>query len=117
MMGGGFPNMQQAVLAWAKETTIFIVAKSQKDFKTVESYYQKTAKIMRVPTGQPLQMKREGQRGWNSETVFAENSLVLKIDDIIVFDCETGQKFRVINKTDYSQFGFVEYQLTADYRS
>jgi hypothetical protein len=60
-------------------------------------------------------MKPEGQRKWNSETVYADNSLDLKVDDIIIFGCISGQRFRVISKTDYNQYGYVEYSVLSDY--
>ena len=111
-----YPNMRSAVMAWASPTRVFISAKRQIDFKTVESYYDKTVNIFRVPTGQHLDMKPEGQRRWNTETVYADASLDLRVDDIIIFDCADGQKFRVIDKTDWSKFGYVEYGVTSDYR-
>jgi len=111
-----FPNMRSAVMAWAVPTTVFVSAKRQVDFKTVESYFEKTVNMFRVPTGQQLEMKHEGQRRWNTETIYADNQLDLRVDDIIIFDCADGQKFRVMNKTDWNQFGYVEYHVTSDYR-
>ena len=108
--------MRSAVMAWAEETTVFITAKRQVDFKTVESYLEKRVNLFRVPTGQDLDMNKEGQRRWNTETVYADTSLDLKIDDIIFFDSKDSEKFRVINKTDYNAFGFVEYHVISDYR-
>lgn len=109
------PNLKQAVMAWASETNVFIVGKSQQDFKTVESYYQKTVKLVRIPSGQNLEMKHEGQRRWNYETIFADHNLDLKVDDVIMFDCISSQRFRVIKKNDYSKFGYIEYQVQSDY--
>jgi len=111
-----FPNMRSAVMAWASPTTVFVSAKRQVDFKTVESYFEKTVNMFRVPTGQQLDMKPEGQRRWNTETVYSDNQLDLRVDDIIIFECAEGQKFRVMNKTDWTQFGYIEYQITSDYR-
>lgn len=110
-----FPNMRSAVMAWARPMTIFVTAKKQVDFKTVESFFEYNVNLFRVPTGQTLEMKPEGQRRWNTETVYADVSLELKVDDIIVFECRESQKFRVINKTDWNQFGFVEYHVVSDY--
>ena len=110
-----FPNMRSAVMAWAEPTVVFISAKRQNDYKTTESYFQVTVSLFRVPTGQQLEMKAEGQRRWNTETIYADNALDLKVDDIIIFECQSGKKFRVMNKTDWNQFGYVEYQVTSDY--
>lgn len=110
-----FPNMRSAVMAWAEPTVVFIVAKRLTDYKTTESYFKTTVNLFRVPTGQQLEMKTEGQRRWNTETIYSDNALDLKVDDIIIFECESGKKFRVMNKTDWNQFGYVEYQVTSDY--
>jgi hypothetical protein len=107
--------MNAAVMVWARQTKIFITAKRTQDFKVEESYFEKTAKIFRVPTGQALEMKPEGQRKWNTERLYADNALDLKVDDIIIFECIESQKFRVVNKTDWNQFGFVEYSITSTY--
>jgi len=115
-MIGSYPNMRSAVMAWATPTRVFIAGKRQDDFKTVETYYEKIVSLFRVPTSQALDMKPEGQRRWNTETIYADVALELKVDDIIVFECADGQKFRVMDKTDWNQFGYVEYSVVSDYR-
>jgi hypothetical protein len=107
--------MNSAVMAWAQETRVFISAKHISDYKTEESYFEQTVKLFRVPTGQSLEMKPEGQRKWNTELLYADNSLDLKVDDIIIFECKESEKFRVMNKTDWNRFGFVEYRITSTY--
>lgn len=102
-------------MAWASDTKVFIVAKRQNDYLTEEIYFEKNVKMFRVPTGQNLEMKPEGQRKWNNETIYADISLDLKVDDIIIFDCVSGQRFRVLSKTDWNQFGYVEYAILSDY--
>jgi len=110
-----FCNMHDAIMAWAKPTTVFVVAKRQVDFKTVESYFEKRVNLFRVPTGQNLDMNKEGQRRWRNVTIYTDNSLDLRVDDIIFFDCSTGERFRVMSKMDWSEYGFIEYDLTSDY--
>jgi hypothetical protein len=110
-----FPNMRQAVMAWAEDTKVFIVGKSQQDFKTIESYYEQTVKMVRIPSAQNLEMKMEGERRWNYETIYADHSLDLKVDDIIVFGCTSSNKFRVVNKIDYTKFGYIQYEVVSDY--
>lgn len=114
-MNNQLPNMNAAVMAWAREIRVFISAKRTQDYKVEESYFEKVVKIFRVPTGQALEMKPEGQRKWNTEILYSDNALDLKVDDIIIFECKESQKFRVMNKTDWNQFGFVEYRITSTY--
>lgn len=102
-------------MAWARETRVFVNAKFTEDYRTYESFFEHTAMIFRVPTGQKLEMKPEGQRRWNTETIYTDTTLDLSVDDIIYFDDETDKKYRVLNKTDYKNFGFNEYEITTDY--
>jgi hypothetical protein len=115
MMNNQLPNMNAAVMAWARETRVFVTAKRTYDYKVEESYFEKTVKLFRVPTGQSLEMKPEGQRKWNTELLYTDNDLDLKVDDIIIFDCKESEKFRVMNKTDWNQFGYIEYRITSTY--
>jgi hypothetical protein len=109
------PNLNSAVMAWAKPTKVFIVAKRQQDFKTVESYYEKTVSIFRARGSRTLEMTPDGQRNVTTERLFCDNSLILKNDDIIIFDCKEGEKFRVIDNINYSEHGFLEYTIKSDY--
>ena len=108
--------MRAAVMAWAVPTEVWVTGKRQVDYKTVESNFQKTVRMFRVPSGQPLDMSSDGQRKWNSETIYADNTLELKVDDIIIFNSEASPRYRVINKVDWKAFGYFEYTVVSDYR-
>jgi hypothetical protein len=107
--------MKSAVMAWAKPTRVFVIGKRLENFKVYESSYEKVINIFRVPTGQQLMMKPEGQRRWNTETVYTDTDIDLKVDDKIIFDCADSQRFRIIDKTDWKDYGFIEYKLQSDY--
>jgi hypothetical protein len=109
------PNLRSAVLAWAKPTTIFIAAKKQRDFKTYETYYQYNLLLFRVPSSQNLEFKREGQRAWNEETIYTDTSLILNTDDIIYFESTESERFRIISKIDYKNFGYMQYEIKSDW--
>jgi hypothetical protein len=72
--------------------------------------------MMRQPINQTLEMKPEGQRSWIDEVIYAETSLELKVDDIIMFSCDGCEKYRVMEKTDWSAYGYVEYKIKSDYK-
>lgn len=116
MITNAYPSVAQAVMAWARPTKVFVVCKRQVDFKTVESLMLQTVRVMRQSAGQPLEMKMEGQRSWNTEVLYAETSLALKVDDVVVFDCETNERYRVIEKIDWSPYGYIEYKIRSDYK-
>jgi hypothetical protein len=61
---------------------------------------------------QRLDIKPEGQREWRWETVFASIDLILSPDDRILWD---GLYFRVMQKSDYKEYGYVQYEIVQDY--
>lgn len=107
--------MNSAVMAWAKTTKVFVAGKRINDYKTYETYYPFVMKVFRVPSGQALEMKPEGQRAWNRESLYTDNKYSLDVDDIIYFEGKDTERFRITNKTDYSQFGFIQYEIVSDY--
>jgi hypothetical protein len=72
-------------------------------------------KIVRIPSGQELVIKPEGQRSWNKETIYTDNSLKLDVDDIIYFESTETERFRITNKIDYSLYGYMEYSILSDF--
>jgi hypothetical protein len=110
------PNLNSAVMAWASPTRVLIVAKRQEDFKTVESYYEKTVSIFRSRGNRTLEMTPDGQRNITTEKIYTDNSLILKNDDVILFGCREGEKFRVIDNVNYSEHGYMEYTIRSDYQ-
>lgn len=116
MITNAYPSVAQAVMAWARPMKVFVVCKRQVDFKTVESLKLNTIRAMRQSAGQPLEMKMEGQRRWNNEVLYAETALALQVDDVIIFDCETNERYRVMEKIDWSPYGYIEYKIRSDYK-
>ena len=96
--------------------------KRQQDYTTVESYSMMTVKLMRQPINQSLEIKRTGERYWIDEQIFAEASLQLSVDDEIMLDCKpctniySGKRYRVMDRVDWSQFGYMEYKVKSDYK-
>ena len=115
MNNSWFPNMNSAVMAWAKSTKIYVAGKRMQDYKILETYYEYVMKVFRVPSGQQLEMKPEGQRAWNKETLYTDTKYNLNVDDIIYFENTDTEKFRITNKTDWNQFGFIQYEIVSDY--
>lgn len=59
-------------------------------------------------SAQKLAIKPEGQRGWKWETLYAEPNLPLKVDDVVIFNCEP---FRVLEKHDWTEYGYIQYEI------
>jgi hypothetical protein len=116
MITYGMPNVMSAVMAWARPTNVYLVLKRQQDFKTIETFINRTVNMIRQPSNQTLEMKVDGQRKWIDEIIYTEAALELKVDDVIIFNCENGERFRVMDKVDWSANGFIEYKIKSDYK-
>lgn len=110
---GTLPNMQDALADWFQMMTFTIITKETVDHELVETATVVAAKAVRQPlSAQKLMMKPEGQRAWRWEQLHAFPDLILKPDDVVVFN---GIRYRVMDKLDYKEYGYLEYHITQDY--
>lgn len=110
---GTLPNMQQTLLNWFQVVTFTLISKSIVDHLLVESETPSSFLGVRQPMKpQMVAMKPEGQRSWKWETIHAHPDLVLKTDDVMVF---FGIRYRVMEKLDWKEYGYVEYHIVQDY--
>lgn len=63
-------------------------------------------------SAQKLQMKAEGQRSWKWFTCHSDPTLSLSPDEIISY---RTVNYRVMEKLDYKEYGYIEYHLVKDY--
>lgn len=111
---GTLPNMESTLLDWFQKLTFTQVEKNTIDFKLVEVETSYDFMGVRQPfTVQQLMMKPEGQRKWKWEMIHALPDLVLEPDEIITF---LDQNYRVDQKLDYKEYGYVEYHIVQDYQ-
>lgn len=114
MLKPALPNMSGALRGWMQPLEFWYVGKKQKDFKTTEVKIRKKTWGVRTPlTGQQLFLKPEGERAWKWEAIYCLPNLKLNIDDIIVFGTT---RYRVMQKNDYGEYGYLEYHIIQDYQ-
>lgn len=110
---GSLPNVADALLDWFQPMTFKVITKTATDFDIVETATDVDARGVRQPMKpQQLQQKPSGQRKWKWETMHTLPETVLIPDDVIVF---AGVRYRVMEKLDWREYGFVEYHLIQDY--
>ncbi len=63
-------------------------------------------------TERQLLLRPEGQRAWSWFTLHADPVLTLQVDDVVLWN---GKQTRVMGRTDYGLYGYVEYKLVQDY--
>ena len=110
---GTVPNVEVAMLNWFQKMTFTRVIKTQENFLTIETAEDFNFQGVWQPfTAQQLSMKPEGQTAWKWFTVHAQVGLILIPDEVITY---LGTQYRVMEKTDYKEYGYVEYHLIQDY--
>jgi len=111
-----FPQLGTAVLSWSQKMTIGIVAKSQQDFKTVESVLGYTFMgVLQPLSAKQIEMKPEGERGWRYVQLHSSPVLQLQLDDVVIL--EDGYRYRVIALKQYDQYGYMEYELVRGFEN
>lgn len=112
---GTLPNVSDAMANWFQLLTFTKITKQTVNFKLVETRTDFSFYGVKQPfTAQQLEMKPEGQRTWKWFTVHAYPNLVLVPDEVIFFGT---QNFRVMQKLDYLEYGYLEYHIAQDYQA
>ena len=109
------PNMSGTILDWFQPLTFTRMTKTVVDFKLVESPSSVSFMgVIQPLSPQQLAMKESGQRAWIWKQIHALPDLVLNIDDVISFG---SKSYRVMEKLDYTEYGYVEFHIVEDYTS
>jgi hypothetical protein len=116
-MKPNLPNMSNVVRAWMQSMILHISSKSIVNFEVVEDTYKVWAVGTRQPmTAQKLAIKPEGQRSWLWQELHLLPDVKLNVDDQVRFD-PTGPMFRVMAKEDFSDYGYIRYELTQGFEA
>lgn len=107
------PDVSDALLDWFQNMTFDLITKAITDYDLTETATTISTKGVRQPfSAQQLSIKPEGQRAWKWETLHCLPDVKLNPDDIVVFN---GVRYRVMEKLDYSEYGYLEYHIIQDY--
>lgn len=110
---GGLPNVSGALLGLFQPIAMGLITKIVERFNVKEEVVTIHSRgVIQPLSAQQLNMKPEGQRLWKWLQVHCLPDLILKIDDRVTYD---GMRFRVMAKSDYSRYGYLEYHLCEDY--
>ena len=108
------PNMSTTLNGW--ETPLELVRLAQVISDGDAEYNEQTIAFQGVwqpLRDEQLQFKPEGQRSWKWFWIHAKaGTLNLNTADKIIFN---GERYKVMEKKDYSLNGYVEYQVIQDY--
>lgn len=111
---GTLPNVQDAMANWFQLLSFYKVQKKVVNFLVEETLEEYTFQGVKQPLSpQKLSLKPEGQRAWIWITIHAYPDLILKPDEIIQFGTT---KYRVMEKLNWKEYGYVEYHAVEDYQ-
>lgn len=114
MFKPNLPQLGTAVFGWEQRLLIGIVGKFQEDYLTKEAVVYKKFRAVKQPLAvRQLELKPEGERAWAWYWLHAESALQLTLDDEVIFD--DGNRYRVMGRKDYSDYGYMEYELVKGY--
>lgn len=109
------PQVSGALSNWQQTMTFTTIVKTTVNSVLVETKTDTTFKGVWQPMGAAqLKLKPIAQRTWKWFTCHAEPKVQLKNDEIITFNSEN---YRVMEKLDYKEYGYIEYHLVKDYTS
>lgn len=114
---GTLPDVRGGILNYFKPMLLIRVEKRTVNMELVEVQTEYNTSGMIQPKGRPLQMKPEGQRRWDGQVLYTLPVVVLEPDEIVtVVKLRAGNtSYRVMGKRDWSESGYVEYDLLEDY--
>ena len=109
----GLPQMGEVLPSWFQPLTFDLVTKTVVDYEVQEVRQTIQTQGVRQPmSAKQLEIKPEGQRAWQWETIHCLPDVKLKVDDIVIFD---GVRYRVMQKWDWSEYGYLEYHIHQAY--
>lgn len=92
-----------------------IVRSALEDYEETESVkWTNTQGVICPLKEQRIASKPEGQRAWIWKMMHCLPNLQLNLNDIIIDKDQV--KYRVLGRSDYSQAGYMYYELVQDYK-
>lgn len=110
---GTVPDVSGAMMDWFQSMVFEPVGKVVQGFQVVETGEPVSFRgVIQPLSPRKLELKPEGQRAWTWLMLHAEPVLALEVDDVVVY---LGVQTRVMAKTDYSLYGYIQYELVQDW--
>jgi len=107
------PNMSTTLESWFQTLIVGILIKTSVNNRVVETTTNYSASGVIHPFKvQQLEIKPEGQRAWKWFVLRCKPDLIMAIDDTAVIH---GARHRVMGIIDYTEYGYLEYELVRDY--
>lgn len=111
----GLPQMAQSVSTFLQNMTIAIVTKENVGgFVQEVERFRKTMGCKQPASAEQISIRPEGERSWKWFTFHCLPDLVLTTDDRVTI---SGVRYRVMEKSDFSEYGYLEYLVAEDFQT
>ena len=108
------PSMRSTIMGWFRPLILVQVVKTVADFETREVRKELGCLGVIQPFGpRELKIKSEGQRAWNWQLLHTTPDVALRDDEEFTI---RGVRYRVMSQRNYSDYGYITYELVQDYR-
>ncbi len=114
---GTVPDVSGGINNYFRPLIFQKITKETVNGQLVETQNQVETVGFLTPGKRNLRMETFGQRKWNVWTLFTIPNVVLKLDDrIVIVNLVKGDTpYRVLGKQDFSESGYIAYDLVEDY--
>jgi len=112
---GGLPQMAQSVQTLMIPMSVAILS-----VENVGGFAQTTERMKRTmgckqpASAEQISIRPEGERSWKFFTFHCLPDLVLTTGDRITIN---GSRYRVMEKSDFTEYGYLEYLVAEDFQT
>ena len=113
-LASGLPDVGAAIMEILQPVKASYIQKQQIAGYTQEVLIEiETSVSIQSINPESLKMLPEGQRSWDTNTIYALSNLNLKTDEVFTID---GTNYRILSRTDWKEYGFIEYNVIEDHQ-
>ena len=113
---GPLPQMGGILPAWQNTMKLKKVTETIVDFESVKTTVDFVFEgVFQPMPAREISHKPEGERNWKWWSLWVRPGMSIKNGDII--EDFNGLKFKVEKNTDWSQAGYIKYDLVEDYKA
>ena len=110
----GLPNMSNTIVGWFQPITFGVVTSEIVNFEKVESIeYIDTNGVVQPPKPEVIEIQPEGIRNWEWLEVHCLPNIQVDINEYIYYN---NLKYKVMQRENYSAYGYVKYVILESYR-
>jgi len=112
---GNLPNMSQTILSWFQPITFITLTKTvNNNFQEVITETEtNTQGVVQPPKPEVIEIQPEGVRNWEWLEIHCLPNLQLNINEFIIYK---GLRYKVMQKENYSAYGYMRYLILEAYK-